>query len=310
MTSERLPEHLPDAVRNHWADTVIPVKLRPYARMARFDRPIGWWLLLLPCWWAATLAAIATAQSLNFLYMALFLIGAVVMRGAGCTYNDILDRKLDASVERTKMRPLASGQVKVWQAVLFTGLLCLIGLAVLLSFNSFTIFTGFASVLLVLIYPLMKRFFWVPQLVLGLAFNWGALVGWTAVTGSLSAAPILLYICGIFWTIGYDTIYALQDIEDDEIVGIKSSARFFGKQVIPSIAGCYLIAILCAAGSFYLAGVSWFSYIGLIGFAAHLGIQTFNIKTDDGATCLKLFRSNRDAGLLLLCGMLLNVFIN
>jgi 4-hydroxybenzoate polyprenyl transferase, proteobacterial len=300
-------EQLPDAVKGHWADTLIPEKFRPYMRMGRFERPIGWWLLLLPCWWSATLAAIATPGTYpNLFHMVLFLIGAMAMRGAGCAYNDILDRNLDGSVERTRMRPIPSGQVSVFQATVFLLILCLIGLAVLLSFNTFTIITGFASLGFVLVYPLMKRFFWVPQAVLGCAFNWGALVGWTAHTGSLSLAPFLLYFGGIFWTIGYDTIYALQDIEDDEIVGIKSSARFFGDYVQPAVGGCYVLAVLLMGGSLYMAGAGLFSYLGLAAFAGHLAWQTWRMDADDNPLSLKLFRSNRDAGLVFLAGLLVD----
>lgn len=309
MTSERFPEQIPDAVKGHWADTLVPAQFRPYLRMARLDRPIGWWLLLLPCWWSSALAAATVPATYpNFLHMALFLLGAVVMRGAGCTYNDILDRKLDASVERTRHRPLASGQVSVAQALMFMGLLCLIGLAVLLSFNAFTIATGFASIGLVLIYPLMKRIFWMPQLVLGFAFNWGALVGWTAYTGSLSLAPILLYVGGIFWTVGYDTIYALQDIEDDEIVGIKSSARLFGRSVIPATGLCYAGASLFFLTSLYAAGAGPLSYIGLGAFALQMVWQIIKLDPENGSLCLHLFRSNRQGGLLFFAGILLDSY--
>ncbi len=306
MMPERFPGQLPDAVKNHWADTLVPAQFRPYLRMARLDRPIGWWLLLLPCWWSSALAAAAAPATYpNFMHMALFLLGAVVMRGAGCTYNDILDRKLDANVERTRHRPLASGQVSIRQALLFMGLLCLIGLFVLLSFNAVTIATGFASIGLVLIYPLMKRIFWMPQLVLGLAFNWGALVGWTAYTGSISLAPLFLYIGGIFWTVGYDTIYALQDIEDDEIVGIKSSARLFGPHVIPATALCYAGATLFFALSLYTASTGLMAYIGLGAFSLHMAWQIIKLDPKNGSLCLDLFRSNRQGGLLFFAGILI-----
>lgn len=307
---EPVPEQLPDAVSGHWADTLTPRRLRPYLRMARIERPIGWWLLLLPCWWSAALAAVSILGSLpNLWHMALFLIGAVAMRGAGCTYNDIVDRDLDASVARTRNRPLPSGQVSLRQAVVFMGLQCLIGLAVLLSFNPFTIMIGFASVALVLIYPLMKRVMWLPQLVLGLAFNWGALVGWAAFTGGLGIVPLLLYGGGILWTIGYDTIYALQDIEDDEIVGIKSSARFFGTHVIPAIGGCYAAAVVMIAGGLIFAGAGLPSYLGLAAFALHMTWQTWKIDPANTMLNLRLFRSNRDAGLILLAGLMIDTYL-
>ncbi len=309
MALDRIRDQLPDAVKGHWADTLIPLGLRPFARMARFERPIGWWLLLLPCWWSATLAAIALGRQPSLLHMALFLIGAVVMRGAGCTYNDILDRDLDGQVERTRNRPLPSGQVTTRQAVLFMGLLCLIGLAVLFSFNALTIVTGLGSVVLILIYPLMKRVMPIPQLVLGLAFNWGALVGWTAYTGSLGLSPVLLYLGGICWTIGYDTIYALQDIEDDEIVGIKSSAIFFGSRVIRAVAICYGLTLLFFAGALWAAHANLWAYAGLALFALHFVWQIKKVVPTDSGVNLQLFRSNRDAGLILLAGLLLNAYL-
>ena len=219
---------LPDAVRGHWANRLAPAGLRPYLRLARIERPIGWWLLLLPCWWSAALAAIAGGLSWpDPLNCVLFLVGAVAMRGAGCTYNDIVDRDLDMKVERTRQRPLPSGEVSVAGAVVFLVLLAVVGLAVLLQFNFFAILTGLASLGIVALYPFMKRFFWMPQIVLGLAFAWGALMGWAAAFGSLAAPAFLLYAGSIAWVVGYDTIYALQDIEDDEVVGIKFVGAVF-----------------------------------------------------------------------------------
>ncbi len=301
---------LPDAVRGHWADRLAPAGLRPYLRLARIERPIGWWLLLLPCWWSAALAAIAAGQPWpDPLHCALFLIGAVAMRGAGCTYNDIVDRDLDMKVERTRQRPLPSGQVSVKGALAFLVLLALIGLGVLLQFNVFAILTGFASLGIVALYPFMKRFFWMPQIVLGLAFAWGALMGWAAAFGSLSAPAFLLYAGSIAWVVGYDTIYALQDIEDDEVVGIQSSARFFGEQVRLGVGICYGLTILCLTGALYLAGVGWAGFAGLALFALHLGWQVARIDRQDGAAALRLFRSNRDAGLLLFVALILDSFL-
>src|SRR3712207_83533 len=248
-----LASALPDAVRGHWADRWAPVGVRPYLRLARIERPIGWWLLLMPCWWSAALAAIAGGQPWpNPLHCILFLIGAVAMRGAGCTYNDIVDRDLDTRVERTRQRPLPSGQISLKGALAFLALQGVVGLLVLLQFNRFAILTGFASLGVVALYPFMKRFFWMPQIVLGLAFAWGALMGWAAAFGSLSAAAILLYLGSIAWVVGYDTIYALQDIEDDEIAGIKSSARFFGERVRLGVAVCYGLTLLFMAAAFIL----------------------------------------------------------
>jgi 4-hydroxybenzoate polyprenyltransferase len=301
---------LPDAVRGHWADRWAPVGLRPYLRLARIERPIGWWLLLLPCWWSAALAAIHGGQPWpNPVHCLLFLIGAVAMRGAGCTYNDIVDRDLDTRVERTRGRPLPSGQVSLKGALAFLGLQGLIGLLVLLQFNAFAIATGFASLGVVALYPFMKRFFWMPQIVLGLAFAWGALMGWAAAFGSLSWAPVLLYLGSIAWVVGYDTIYALQDIEDDEIAGIKSSARFFGERVRLGVGICYALTIAFLIAAFVLAKVGAAGFIGLGLFALHLGWQVARIDRGDGAGALRLFRSNRDAGLILFAAMTLDCLI-
>lgn len=298
---------LPDAVRGHWANRLAPAGLRPYLRLARIERPIGWWLLLLPCWWSAALAAIAGGLSWpDPLNCVLFLVGAVAMRGAGCTYNDIVDRDLDMKVERTRQRPLPSGEVSVAGAVVFLVLLAVVGLAVLLQFNFFAILTGLASLGIVALYPFMKRFFWMPQIVLGLAFAWGALMGWAAAFGSLAAPAFLLYAGSIAWVVGYDTIYALQDIEDDEVVGIKSSARFFGEQVRLGVGICYALTILFLTAAFYLAGAGWPGFVGLGLFALHLGWQVARIDRHDGAGALRLFRSNRDAGLLLFAALTLD----
>lgn len=295
---------LPDAVRGHWADRWAPVGLRPYLRLARIERPIGWWLLLLPCWWSAALAAIASGQPFpDPLHCLLFLIGAVAMRGAGCTYNDIVDRDFDTRVERTRQRPLPSGQVSLKRALAFLGLQGLVGLLVLLQFNGFAIATGFGSLAVVALYPFMKRFFWMPQIVLGLAFSWGALMGWAAVFGSLSTAPVLLYLASVAWVVGYDTIYALQDIEDDEIAGIKSSARFFGERVKQGVGICYGLTLILMTAAFVQAGVGIASFVGLGLFALHLGWQVARIDRSDGAGALRLFRSNRDAGLILFAAM-------
>ncbi|MGO4704751.1 4-hydroxybenzoate octaprenyltransferase [Microvirga sp. 2MCAF38] len=307
MAKEQNASSLPDAVRGHWADRIAPAHIRPYLRLARIERPIGWWLLVLPCWWSAALAAVAGGQTLPNLYQCLlFLIGAIAMRGAGSTYNDIVDRDLDARVERTRDRPLPSGQVSTKAAVAFLALQCLIGLAVLLQFNGFTIVLGFASLGVVALYPFMKRFFWMPQIVLGFAFSWGALMGWAASFGGLNAAPLVLYAGAIAWVIGYDTIYALQDIEDDEIAGIKSSARFFGDRVNLGIAICYASAVLMIGLSFVFAGVGPVGFLGLALFAAHLAWQVMQADRNDGAGALRLFRANRNAGLILFAGLVLD----
>jgi 4-hydroxybenzoate polyprenyltransferase len=220
-------EALPDA-QSGWLARALPPACRPYLQLARIDRPIGWWLLLLPCWWSTALAGVASRAAPNVLHLALFLVGSIAMRGAGSTYNDIVDRRLDASVARTRNRPIPSGRVNVTSAVAFLAAQALVGLAVLLCFNFFTIALGLGSLAIVAVYPFMKRITSWPQAVLGLAFSWGALMGWAARFASLAAAPVLLYLAAIFWTMGYDTIYALQDMEDDAIVGIGSTARRFG----------------------------------------------------------------------------------
>lgn len=310
MTEPHAAPSLPDAVRGHWAERWAPSGLKPYLRLARIERPIGWWLLLLPCWWSAALAALHAGRPWpDPVHCLLFLVGAVAMRGAGCTYNDIVDRDLDTRVERTRQRPLPSGQVSLKGALAFLALQGLVGLAVLLQFNGFAIATGFASLGIVALYPFMKRFFWMPQIVLGLAFAWGALMGWAAAFGSLSGAAVLLYLGSIAWVVGYDTIYALQDIEDDEVVGIKSSARFFGERVKPGVGLCYALTILFMAAAFVRAGAGALSFAGLALFALHLAWQVARIDRRDGAGALRLFRSNRDAGLILFAALTLDCLV-
>jgi 4-hydroxybenzoate polyprenyltransferase len=228
------------------------------------------------------------------------------MRGAGSTWNDIVDRDIDGSVERTRNRPLPSGQITVMQATLSAALLCLVGLLVLLSFNSFAIVLGFLSLVPVAIYPFMKRLTDYPQAVLGLAFAWGALMGWACFAGSLGLAPVLLYIATILWVIGYDTIYAIQDIEDDGIVGIRSTARRFGDRSPALVGGCYLGAVALIGAALIIADADPPSWLGLVGFATHLGWQVMRLNPKDGAGALRLFKSNRDAGLILFAGILID----
>ena len=300
---------LPDALTGHWVDTRAPRRLRPYLKLARIERPIGWQLLLLPCWWAAGLAAIAAGQPLpNPWHCLLFLIGAVVMRGAGCTFNDIIDRKLDAQVARTRGRPLPSGQVTTKAAALFMVGLSLAGLVVLLQFNAFTIAAGIASLAIVAVYPFMKRITNMPQFVLGLAFSWGGLLGWSAVFGRLDAPAYLIYAAAVVWTVGYDTIYAMQDIEDDVIAGIKSSARYFGAHGREAIALCFALAVVLAGLATFSAGGGPLAYAGLAAFAGHLGWQVTRLKGASAQVALSLFRSNWHAGLLLAAGFALDAF--
>ena len=272
-----------DAPPENWVDTHAPAALRPYARLARLDRPIGWWLLLLPCWWSVALASEGWP---SLILLALFLIGAVAMRGAGCTWNDIVDRDIP------------SGAVSVKAAWAFLLAQCLVGLAVLLTFNSFAIALGFSSLLLVAIYPFMKRITHWPQFVLGLAFNWGALMGWAAVEGSLSAAPVLLYLGAVAWTVGYDTIYAHQDKEDDALIGVKSTALKFGAATKNWLWFFYGVMMVALVGAGAAAGVGFFFYPVAALAGALLVWQIVTLDIDDPARCLRLFRSNRDFGLI------------
>ena len=288
---------------DNWVDTRAPLWMRPYLRLARFDRPIGSWLLLMPCWWSAALAA-GVARDVSDLpwIVALFFIGAFVMRGAGCTWNDITDRKLDGSVERTRSRPIPAGQVSVAQAAAFMALLALIGLAVLLQFNRFAIATGIASLLIVAIYPFMKRITYWPQTVLGLAFSWGALMGFAVKFGRIDATALVLYAGSICWVIAYDTIYAHQDTEDDALIGIKSTALLFRERTAPMLAAFYGAAVVLIGIAIWLAGGGIISAIALAGFAVQLAWQVKRLDIADPALCLRLFRSNRDAGLILFAG--------
>jgi 4-hydroxybenzoate polyprenyltransferase len=298
-----------DATGN-WVDTLAPSWSRPYLRLARLDRPIGSWLLLLPCWWSSALAAIAAHQAApSLLHIVLFFVGAFAMRGAGCTWNDIVDRDLDASVERTRSRPIASGQVTVGQAIAFLVLQAVVGLVVLISFNTFTIALGIASLAIVAIYPFMKRITYWPQIVLGLAFSWGALMGWAAAFGRLDAPAVLLYAGSIAWVIGYDTIYAHQDREDDALIGIKSTALLFGDGTKPMLSLFYALAVILIGVAGFLAGAGPVFAIGLLAFAAHLAWQVVRLDIGDPDRCLALFKSDRDAGLILFAGLLLDAAV-
>ncbi len=301
-----------DAPSGHWVYGALPRAVWPYAQLARWDRPIGWWLLMWPCWWSAALAASAGAAPGVALgdvlpspwHLALFLIGAVAMRGAGCTYNDIVDRDIDDQVERTRSRPLPSGKVSTRQAWAFLVAQSLLGLLVLVQFNGFTILAGIASLAVVAAYPFMKRFTNWPQLVLGLAFSWGALMGWAAAFGTLSAAPLYLYAGSILWVIGYDTIYAHQDREDDALVGVRSTARLFGERTkvwLVALYGGALLFFLCA---YVFARVPMPALAGLVAAGAHMARQIRTLDINDPDQCLRLFRSNGIVGWMIFLGLI------
>jgi 4-hydroxybenzoate polyprenyltransferase len=294
-----------DATGN-WVDGLAPAFARPYLRLARLDRPIGSWLLLIPCWWSLGLAAMRASELPRLSHVVLFFIGAFAMRGAGCTWNDVVDRDLDAKVERTRSRPIPSGQVTARQAAIFMVAQAFVGLLVLLQFNRFTIVCGFASLGVVAIYPFMKRITYWPQIVLGLAFSWGALMGWPATFGRLDAPALVLYAGSILWVIAYDTIYAHQDREDDLMIGIKSTALLFQTDTKPMLAVFYAGAVVLIGAAGLVAGGRAIFVVGMVAFAAQLAWQVWRIDIDDPALCLRLFKSNRDAGLVLFGAMLLD----
>jgi 4-hydroxybenzoate polyprenyltransferase len=290
---------VPDSERRGFIGA-LPVRLRPYASLMRLDRPIGTWLLYWPCAWSVALAGVAGRWDL-FLW---FFIGAFAMRSAGCAYNDIVDRDLDREVERTRLRPLASGRVSVRSAWILIALLCAIGLVVLARLNLTAGVIALASIALVAAYPFMKRITWWPQAWLGLVFSWGALVGWPAVRGSFELPALLLWIGSVAWVVGYDTIYAIQDIEDDALVGVKSSARRLGNKAPHGIALSYSVALLFWAAAIWSVRPDWLAIIGIVPAAIHLAGQALRVDLMDGEGALRLFRSNRMAGFLVFLGML------
>ena len=289
-----------DARPGNWVDRVAPEAWRPYLRLARMDRPIGTWLLLFPCWWSLALAEVsAGAPYPSLSSLALFALGALVMRGAGCAYNDVVDHEYDGRVARTAARPIPSGEVTREGALLFAAALAALGFCVLVWFNRFTMLLAIASLGLVAVYPYMKRVTYWPQAVLGLAFNWGALVGWASVTGSLAPAPILLYLGSVLWTIGYDTIYAHQDREDDLMLGLKSTALKFGARTPFWVGGLYAGAVALWAGAGFLAGTHLVFLVGIALVSLHMAWQVATLDIDDAENCLRRFRSNRDVGALI-----------
>lgn len=313
MTTEnQTPEgpegQVSDAVKGNWVDRLAPAPARPYLRLSRADRPIGTWLLLIPCWWGLVLAMLRddAARWEDLWIFAGCALGAWLMRGAGCTWNDITDRNIDGSVERTRSRPIPSGQVSVKQAVGWMVLQSLIAFAILLTFNINAILLGILSLLPVAIYPFAKRFTWWPQVFLGLAFNWGALLGWTAHSGKLEAPALILYAAGIAWTLFYDTIYAHQDTEDDALIGVKSTARLFGENS-PEWLKRFLAASVSLLGLAVIAAVVGYNesplalFVALTGAVAmgwHMVWQLRMLRLDDNARLLMLFRANRDTGLI------------
>ncbi len=290
-----------------WADTLAPRPLRPWLKLARADRPIGFWLLMWPCWWSI---ALASQDWPSPWLLFLFLAGAVAMRAAGCVVNDIMDRDFDANVERTRTRPLASGEIGLLGALVFLALLLTAGLAVLVQLDRAAILIGAASLGLVAIYPFMKRITYWPQLFLGLAFNWGVLVGWAAVRGELGLAPLVLYAGCIGWTIGYDTIYAHQDKIDDIRIGVKSTALAFNHRTKPIVALFYglFLAGLVAAGT--LADLHWVFYLALLPTALHFIWQVTTLQIDTPISCLKRFTSNGQAGFLVFLAMVLGQILS
>ncbi|MGH1412881.1 MAG: 4-hydroxybenzoate octaprenyltransferase [Pelagimonas sp.] len=307
--TEQTPEpegQVSDAVKGNWVDTHAPEGLRPYLRLSRADRPIGSWLLLLPCWWGVLLAMVHDGQVRLFdLWIIVGCgLGAVLMRGAGCTWNDITDRDFDGRVERTASRPIPSGQVSVKQALAWAVLQCLISFAILLTFPPMAILLGVLALIPVAIYPFAKRFTWWPQVFLGIAFNWGALLAWTAHTGSLGLPAVFLYLAGMAWTLFYDTIYAHQDTEDDALIGVKSTARLFADNT-PRYLAWFLVLTVALLGVAIIAAAPdgeilqmMILLVGPWAMGWHLMWQLRRLKMDDNDRLLELFRSNRDAGLI------------
>lgn len=307
-----------DAPSGNWVYRVLPRALWPHAQLARWDRPIGWQLLMWPCFWSAALAANVASSATNIdtvwspqlllWHLFLFMAGAIAMRGAGCTWNDLVDYKIDAKVARTRSRPLPSGRITRFAATVFLVVQALVGLLVLVQFNGFSILLGIASLGVVAIYPFAKRFTDWPQFFLGLAFSWGALMGWAAVFAELALPPLLLYIGAIAWTIGYDTIYAHQDKEDDALVGVRSTARLFAENTKIWLVLFYGLFAGMALAAFWLTGVAWPAYAGLAIAVVLLGWQIRVIDIDDADQCLALFKANSRVGLIVFAGLIAALF--
>tara|TARA_Y100000994_G_scaffold249517_1_gene261694 strand:+ start:1827 stop:2750 length:924 start_codon:yes stop_codon:yes gene_type:complete len=292
-----------DIPKNNWVDRIAPIAARPYLRLARIDRPIGTWLLLLPGWWALSIAPKAGGLPDPFLFL-LFGAGAILMRAAGCIINDLFDRKFDSSVARTANRPLASGDISISHACIFLVVLFTLSLLILVQFNRLSVIIGFLSLVLIIPYPLMKRITYWPQAWLGLTFNWGAILGWTAINNEITISTLLLYSAGFFWTLSYDTIYAHQDKIDDLIIGIKSTARLFGNKSRFYVGLFFFISLLLLLLCGFFSNLSWPYYIGLLLAALQAAWQTFTINFDDPKSCLLYFKSNRDFGLIILIAII------
>jgi len=310
-TTTRHATRVADAPLGNWVDRYAPPSTRPYLRLARLDRPIGFWLLLLPCWWSVGLAEVTLNQPYpNPWLLTLFALGALLMRASGCAYNDYVDRNYDARSARTASRPIPSGQVTPAEALAFAAVCALGGLMVLVQFNAFTIKLGAASLLLVALYPFTKRFTYWPQLILGLAFNWGALVGWSAVMGSIGVPAFLLYFGSVLWTIGYDTIYAHQDREDDLMLGLRSTAIRFGDNTKTWVGAFYAGAVVLWLLAGFLAGTHLIYFTAVVLVSLQMAWQVTTLDTSDGANCLRRFRSNRDVGLAIFLGLAADMILS
>ena len=309
MNDASQQSQIADAIANSFVGH-LPHSLQPYAQMMRLDRPIGWWLLLLPCWWGLLLAQMKNGGGWPDFYFAfLFLAGAIVMRGAGCVVNDLADADIDAKVARTRLRPLPSGRISKRSAVIFIAGLLLLGLLILVQFNRVTVITGICSLAIVAIYPFMKRVTDYPQFVLGLAFNWGALLGWTALQGAVELPALLLYAGGIAWTLAYDTIYAHQDKTDDALIGVRSTALKFGKSTPVWLSTFFALALVFIDLALISVKAPLIAHAGVAAAALHAAWQVRAFRDDDPALCLKLFRTNRMLGLLITAGFLMGNII-
>lgn len=300
------PPRIEDAPARNWVERSAPHRLRPWLELVRADRPIGTWLLLLPCWQGIALAAAYDGWKPGDWWLVIaFATGAIAMRSAGCILNDIVDRDFDRAVRRTRGRPIAAGRIRRRGAALLAVVLCLVGLTVLLTMNRPAVVIGLIAILPAALYPYAKRFTYWPQLILGIAFNWGALLGFAAQTGFLHWSPLLLYAGGICWTLGYDTIYAAMDRDDDRRIGVKSLALRFDGRIPLTVAGFYVLAAVCAGAAGIAANAGALFWVGHLAYLLHLAWQVARLKVDDRARCLRLFRSNRNAGLLLLFAILI-----